>query len=142
LYSDAKFKFIAVGSQFLNDAKSYENFSKCPRERDDIISFIQKNAIKNVIFLTGDRHRKEISKLSADGAPVIYDITASPFTSGAGNSWQNEKNTLRVEGSIIGGKRNFATLEITGERKNRKLTVTFYDKEGAELFRHEIVAEN
>lgn len=142
LYSDAKFKFIAVGSQFLNDAKSYENFSKCPRERDDIISFIQKNAIKNVIFLTGDRHHSEISKLSADGAPVIYDITASPFTSGAGNSWQNEKNTLRVEGSIIGGKRNFATLEITGERKNRKLTVTFYDKEGAELFRHEIVAEN
>jgi alkaline phosphatase D len=142
LGSEAKFKFVAVGSQFLNTSKAGESFMESTKERDTIISFIQKNKIQNVIFLTGDRHHSEISMLKTDSLPSIYDITVSPLTSGAGTWATKENNTLRVEGSLIVGKRNFATLEITGPRKQRKLTIVFFGREGEELYRYQIEAQN
>lgn len=142
LRSKATFKFVAVGGQFLNTMAKYENFANYAKERSEIIDFIQANKIKNVVFMTGDRHHAEISKLQGDTTkPSIYDVTSSPLTSGAGNGAQQEINDLRVAGSLVTGKRNFAIMEITGLRTKRTLTVFFYDKEGAELFKYEIPAE-
>jgi alkaline phosphatase D len=141
LSSKATFKFVAVGGQFLNTATKYENFANYAKERQELINFIQQNNIKNVIFLTGDRHHSEISKLAKEGSPTIYDITSSPLTSGAGNSAKYETNALQVEGSLIMGKRNFTALSLEGELKNRKLTITYFDKEGNKLYTYTIEAE-
>lgn len=142
LASGSKFKFIAVGSQFLNTSEEAgETFISAPKERQEIISFVHKHKIKNVIFLTGDRHHSEISALKTDSLPTIYDITVSPLSSGAGNRAQQEKNTLRVDGTLITGKRNFATLEVTGARNQRVLTIVYYGREGEEINRFQITAE-
>lgn len=142
LSTTATFKFVAVGGQFLNTAPKYENFANYAKERKEIIDFIRRHKIKNVIFLTGDRHHSEITKMEGDSVlPAIYDITSSPLTSGAGNSAKYETNEWQVPGSLIMGQRNFTTIDIAGPRKERVLTVTYFDNAGAELFKYVIKAE-
>jgi alkaline phosphatase D len=99
-----------------------------------LIRFIDDNNIKNVIFLTGDRHHSEISKLVTDKGTIIYDVTSSAITSTTYDH-SKEPNNFRVEGSMI-SERNFAIFNITGTRKERKLSVVFKNTSGKEVYRY------
>jgi alkaline phosphatase D len=135
LSSNGSYKFVAVGGQFLSDFKGYENFANFARERKEIIDFIDKHKIKNVIFLTGDRHHSEVTKVVTSGGTAIYDITSSALTSSTYDH-SKEPNTLRVPESIF-GVNNFAVLTVKGERKNRKLSLRFVGADGRELYNYE-----
>lgn len=60
LASRARFKFIAGGSQFLNDRSRFEGWQHFPEERADFLDWLKRNAVGGVIFLSGDRHRTEL----------------------------------------------------------------------------------
>lgn len=135
LYSRAPFKFVCIGGQVLNTAKVYENYANYEAERAEILQFIDDYNIKGVVFITGDRHHSEISKLVTDKGNVIYDVTSSAITSGTGP--HEEPNTLRIPGSMI-GVRNFATFKVSGERKNRQLSVEFKNSKGEKLFEYDL----
>lgn len=130
--SNASFKVVAIGSQVLNSEALYENYAQYPCERERLLAAIAREGIKNVVFVTGDRHHSELSKLEINGI-VIYDITASPLSSKVGNNRDNEKNRNRVEGSLQ-LKRGFATLDVRGDRKNRELVLQFNDSNGQLLY--------
>lgn len=134
--SKAKFKLVAMGGQFLNTEAKFENYSTFPEERDEIIRLIEVNNIKGVVFLTGDRHCTELSKLELKNGNVIYDLTASPLTSGAYNN-SKENNTLRVDGTIV-DTQNFALLNFSGPLKERVMQIEIYDSEGKLRWTHNI----
>lgn len=137
--SKAKFKFVMIGGQVVNDAAVYENYAKvAPDERAKILNTIIEEEIKNVIFLTGDRHHSELSLFEKNGIK-IYDITSSPLTSGSHDA-ADEPNTLRVKDSHI-GIRNFATLTLSGKRTERKAELKFFDVEGKELWSYAFEAQ-
>jgi alkaline phosphatase D len=127
-YSRAPFKFVCVGSQFLNPVDKFENLSQYP-ERDSIINLITKENINGVIFLTGDRHFTELTEYKRNGTYPLYDLTVSPLTSGAYKGAEKEENTMRVENTII-TDRNFGVLEFSGERTDRVLTIKIYNSKG------------
>ncbi len=132
--SKATYKFVAVGGQFLSDLKAFENHANYEEERQMIIDYIDEHKIKGVVFMTGDRHHSEVSRLETENGIVIYDITSSALTSKTYDH-SKENNTLRVPGSII-GDRNFATVEVTGKRKEREVKVTFYGADGKEIWNY------
>lgn len=134
--SQSAFKIIMVGGQFLNPNKVYENFANYEKERNELLHFIQQEQIKNVIFLTGDRHHSEINRLTLNNGTIVYDVTASPLTSKA-HKKLNEENALRIPGSLI-KKRNFAKLTVRGKRKQRSIDVQFFDKKNKLLYQHTI----
>ena len=136
------FKFIVMGGQFLSNSGMYESYTNYgfEAERRRIIDFIYKQNIKNVVFLTGDVHFSEISVLKRRGQPVIWDITSSPLNSGPNTYGLKQPNSLRIDGSVI-MERNFAFLEVTGTKKERKLKVTFYNTNGEKLYEYEIKPE-
>lgn len=137
--SKAKFKFVMIGGQVVNDAAVYENYANiAPFERSRILNTIVEEEVKNVIFLTGDRHHSELSLFEKNGIK-IYDITSSPLTSGSHDA-SDEPNTLRVKGSHI-GIRNFCTLTLSGKRTERKASLNFYDADGKELWSFDFEAE-
>ena len=142
IYSSAKFKFIVIGGQFLTTGSNYEVFSNYgfSQERAEIINFIYKQNIKNVVFLTGDRHHSEISVLKGVNKPTIYDITTSPLTSHHASVKKDEVNSLRIKGSLI-NQRNFSVISVTGTQNNRKLVIRFYDSDGKEIYNYKITAE-
>lgn len=130
LSSDAVFKFIAIGSQVLNDNHFGESYALYPRERNDLFDFIAKNNITGVIFLTGDKHYSELSKRDWNGFP-LYDFTCSPLTTpplprrlvGAYH------NPHRMSGTDY-AKRNFGKISFSGEVGNRSMKIEIYGRSG------------
>lgn len=135
-FSRAPFKIVANGSQVLNSMALYENYAQFPCERDTLLKRIATEGIKNVVFVTGDRHHSEISRLEVDGV-VFHDVTASPLTSSFPANRDNEPNANRIEGSLI-LKRNFALFEFSGARKARELKIRFVDNTGKEVYQYQL----
>lgn len=137
--SRASFKLVAMGGQFLNTAAKYENYATYPQERQYLIDAIHEERIEGVIFLSGDRHHTELSKLEASGYPPIYDLTISPLTSGAASKdfVAQESNRLRVEGTLV-TQRNFGLLRFSGSREARKLDIQVFDTDGRSLWERRI----
>jgi alkaline phosphatase D len=135
-FSRATYKIVCIGGQVLNTAKVYENMSNYEKERQYLLDQIAKYNIRNVVFLTGDRHHSELSEIRI-GDLMIYDLTVSPLTSSAGRNSQNEGNKLRVEGTYF-GERNYASLDFSGSLSERKLLITLYDTSGKRIWRREI----
>ncbi len=132
LGSNANFKFIVTGSQVLNPFSPYDCFRKFPAEYNEMMSFLNVEKIKGVIFLTGDRHHTEVIKKERAGTYPLYDITVSPLTSGTHKFSGPEKaNTARIVG--IDEKQNFAQINISGEFNNRKATFKFIGINGEDL---------
>jgi alkaline phosphatase D len=136
----SEFKLICIGGQFLNTAKEFENYSNWEWERNDIIQFIHKYDIKNVVFVTGDRHFSELSILKKSGEPTIYDFTVSPVSSG---NFKNvkESNLNRVEGTLYSSDRNFGLIQFIGKEKDRAIRFILFDKYGNEIFQKQFTRE-
>jgi alkaline phosphatase D len=136
--SKATFKLVLMGGQLLNDAPVWETYINiAPAERARLLDRIDREGIRGVVIVSGDRHHSAVSRLQLPGGEWVYEITASPLTSSAHRP-REENNTLLVEGSQI-NERNFALLEFSGARGSRKLLARFMDSDGAELYRYEVL---
>lgn len=140
--SKAPFKFVVIGGQVLNPvvADWSENYAKYPEEQQQLLEGIRKNNIQGVIFLSGDRHHTELSRMDREGSYPLYELTVSPLTAGAvGDRSLKEANTYRVEGTYY-GLNNFALMEVSGPRQNRTLKISIRKTDGTEVWNREIKA--
>ena len=139
LESEASFKFISVGGMVLSTAARFENLAlAAPKEREDLIKFIQEKEIKGVIFLTGDRHFAELSLIEEEGKVSIYDFTTSPLTAGPASAFaREEQNENRVSGTTF-FDRNFAEISVKGDLKNRIAILKLKNSNGEEIWSREI----
>jgi len=137
--SYAPFKVVALGGQFLSDVAKHENMAMFP-EREAIISRIEEERIHGVVFLTGDRHCTELSKLELDRGVVIHDLTVSPLTS---SSYDNSKenNGNRVKGTVV-SERNYAELTFSGPRKDRAMKIDIKNKVGETVWSKKLNAKD
>ena len=141
--SYARFKFVVIGGQVLSTSEHYESYSNYgfDTERQQIIDFIHKENIQNVVFLTGDIHFSEVSVLREEGKPTIWDITSSPLNSGVNTNGINQENTLRIPESVI-MERNFTQISLSGPKDERELTIQYFDSDGKNLWEYRIEPEN
>ncbi|MCU0428021.1 MAG: alkaline phosphatase family protein [Candidatus Kapabacteria bacterium] len=135
--SKATFKFIAAGGQILNPLAIFENYATFPEERQKLLDLIEKEGIKGVIFLTGDRHHTELNKLERKGTYPLYEFTISSLTAGTNPKAVDEANPLRVSGTFT-AEHNFAVFEFSGAFKDRTLKCTVYNPAGKELWTYSI----
>lgn len=140
--SKATFKFIVAGGQILNtDASPFlENHIRYREEREKLLKMLQDERISGLVLLTGDRHHTELSKMERYGTYPLQEFTISPLTAGSSKDRaKEEKNFYRVPDTYY-GNRNFAVFEVTGERKDRMLTVQVCDVQGNVVWKREIKA--
>ena len=125
--SKASFKLVVVGSQVLSSVADFENYANYKEEREYLLQLLSTNNIKNVVFLTGDRHFTELSEVKLNNIRII-DLTASPLTS---KPYSNSKevNSNRVEGTFV-GEQNFAQITFTGSAKERMININLINKLG------------
>ncbi|MGA0110000.1 MAG: alkaline phosphatase D family protein [Schleiferiaceae bacterium] len=123
-HSDARIAFVAVGSQVLNLAASFENLIRYPKEREDLLDRCVA-AQPTVVFLTGDRHHGEIEEFEHRGERLI-EICSSPLTSKvfAPRSPETEVNTTLVGKPI--NEHHFTEVRIHEEG----LFVEYFNRKG------------
>jgi alkaline phosphatase D len=140
--STAKFKFIANGSQMLNDVNRFEGWQNFKTEREGFVEWLTRQGIPGVVLLSGDRHHTELLKRERPGSYPLYELTCSPLTAGARDADDERDNTLRVPGTLTIGQRNFCTLDVAGPRADRRLVFRAFSTDGRELWTQEVRAES
>ncbi len=130
--SKASFKIVVVGSQILNSEAVFETFANHVLERNYLLQQIELNQIKNIVFLSGDRHFSECSILRTKNDIRIIDLTSSPLTSKP-YSDVKEINTNRIQNSIV-TQQNYALLNVAGPLKARILNMELKDQNGLVLW--------
>ncbi|MGK7393875.1 MAG: alkaline phosphatase D family protein [Candidatus Cyclobacteriaceae bacterium M3_2C_046] len=110
---DALTDLFIIGSsiQVLSNQHPYEKWANFPQERQKLLELISQTTASGVIFLSGDRHIAEISRLQNPELPYqVYDVTSSGLT----HSWEafpGELNPYRV-GEVV-TTLNYGLLHIS-----------------------------
>ena len=140
-FSQASFKFVAVGGQVISNGVVYENYATYPDERKYLLDKIREAKIEGVIFLDGDRHHTILSKMQeTKNVYPLYDLTCSSLTAGVNND--NEPyNSFKLEETFV-NVNNFGMLNVTGPTNDRELTIQIFDKDGIELWIKSIKAND
>ena len=140
-FSQASFKFVAVGGQVISNGAVYENYATFPDERKYLLDKIREAKIEGVIFLDGDRHHTILSKMQeTKNVYPLYDLTCSSLTAGVNND--NEPyNSFKLEETFV-NVNNFGMLNVTGPTNDRELTIQIFDKDGKELWIKSIKAND
>ena len=140
-FSQASFKFVAVGGQVISNGAVYENYATYPDERKYLLDKIREAKIEGVIFLDGDRHHTILSKMQeTKNVYPLYDLTCSSLTAGVNND--NEPyNSFKLEETFV-NVNNFGMLNVTGPTNDRELTIQIFDKDGKELWIKSIKAND
>ena len=140
-FSQATFKFIAIGGQVISSGAVYENYANYPEERKYLLDKIREAKIEGVIFLDGDRHHTVLSKMQeSDEVYPLYDLTCSSLTAGV-NDDDESYNIYSLKETLV-GENNFGMLNVTGPASNRVLIIKIFDKDGQELWQKSISAND
>lgn len=139
--STATFKVVCVGGQVLNPAKVFENYSNYERERNKLFAALTAAKIPGLVFLSGDRHHSELTRMDRPGFYPLYDLTVSPLTSNPAFGAKEENNLGRVEGTLV-MQRNFAIIDVTGTRQDRRLNIRLLDVDGRQLWQQELSSKD
>ena len=140
-FSQATFKFIAIGGQVLSSGAVYENYANYPEERKYLLDKIREAKIEGVIFLDGDRHHTVLSKMQeAKNVYPLYDLTCSSLTAGT-NDDDESYNVYSLKETLV-SVNNFGVLNVTGPMENRELIIKIFDKDGQELWKKSIKAND
>ena len=113
--SDADVHLIGSGIQVIATDHPFEKWANFPESRRRLFELVAKTRAHNVIFLSGDRHLGEISRLNDPqvGQP-IYDITSSGMTHHAKDtffhSFTHETNQFRRGKNFV--DLNFGLIEF------------------------------
>lgn len=132
LKKPADLRFICSGSQFAIEFNGYEAWANFPHEQKKMMELIKSTGANGIVFLTGDVHYAEISKLQEPGLYPLYDITSSGITS----TWSfATPNKNRIEGPVMDNHFGLIMVEwkadpvikiqIIDKNKNERIEYSF-----------------
>ncbi len=133
LEKPADIRIIGSGTQFGIEWNGYEAWANFPHEQQRMKDLIKKTETDGVLFLTGDVHYSEISKLETDFYP-IYDFTSS----GLSSTWHfATPNKNRIEGPIMDN--HFGLLTIDWDKNDPNIKMETIDIHNNQRFEMSIV---
>ncbi len=120
LRQPADLRLIGSSVQVVSHEHGYEAWANFPDERERLLRLIRETKAGGVVFLSGDRHEADISRLPADdpagvGYP-LFDVTSSSLNQRSGTLtkakvlFRNEINSYRV--GTIYYEENFGLIDI------------------------------
>lgn len=117
----ADIRIIGSGTQFGIEWNGYEAWANFPQERQRMLDLIARTKANGVLFISGDVHYSEISKLETDFYP-IYDFTSS----GLSSTWHfATPNKNRIEGPIMDN--HFGLMTINWAQENTEIKMETWD---------------
>ena len=114
--------FIGSGTQFSVEWNGYESWANFPHEQQKMLQIIDKTKANGVLFISGDVHYLEISKLNSNITYPIYDFTSS----GLSSTWEfATPNSNRIEGPVM--ENHFGLITIEWDTKETIIKMETWD---------------
>lgn len=118
----ADLRIIGSSTQFGITHNGYEAWANFPHEQKRLIELIQKTKANGVLFISGDVHYAEISKLNVPEAYPLYDVTASGITS----TWDfATPNDNRIDGPVM--ENHFGLITVDWNQSDPEITFQIVD---------------
>jgi len=76
----AELRIVASSIQFISEFSGGEAWANLPREKQRLLDLLKKTRANGVLFISGDRHWAELSRLDRTGDYPLYDLTSSALT--------------------------------------------------------------
>ena len=133
LLKPAKVRIIASSNQFAHEYNGYESWTNVPHEQQKMLDLIKKTKANGIIFISGDVHWGELSKMENEGAYPIYDITSSGLT----EIWDSEEPNKNRIGNIV-RENNFGLIEIDWSAPEPILHFQIIDSKGTSRVNRQI----
>lgn len=134
LQKPAKLRIIGSSTQFLRSYNTIEAWANFPKEQQKMYSLFQTLHINNALFISGDVHLAELSKIEVSGVHPLLDLTSSGLTD---NKEQNVDipNSNRIENSVY-NETNFGMIEIDWDHQPLQINFKVYNGAGVERMDH------
>ena len=129
------FHVVAIGNQVLSPFPG-DSLQRWEKEWQYLFDRLVAEEIHNVIFISGDVHFAEVSRMEYKGM-AFWDVTSSPLTAGPWAGSDASDNPYRVD--VFPGEpdrypdRNFATLSFEGPLTQRRAVIRYFNSDGALL---------
>ena len=118
----ADVRIIASSNQFSHEYNGWESWTNVPHEQQKMIDLIQKTKANGVVFISGDVHWGEISRLPVQGGYPIYDVTSSGIT----QTWDIiEPNKNRIGDAVP--QNNIGMIDIAKKDGNVLIELSIID---------------
>ena len=129
----ADIRIVLTSTQFGITYNGYEAWANMPREREKLIDLIKKTKANGIVFISGDVHWAEISKIDVDGGYPLYDVTSSGIT----QEWSHiEPNDNRVGEAFA--PNNAGIIEIDWNLPDPVIQLKIIDVNGEEVLTHQL----
>ncbi|MGX5202807.1 alkaline phosphatase D family protein [Aliikangiella sp. IMCC44632] len=125
LQQPADLRIIVSSIQVLNEFSGWESWANLPHERERLLNLLHQFDKQNILLLSGDMHRSEISKYEFKQKQFI-EVTGSPLAS---KTYPVGINQHRVGNAY--NQVNYGLLEITTAKTGHlEVTASIYDING------------
>ncbi|HRK30988.1 MAG TPA: alkaline phosphatase D family protein [Tepidisphaeraceae bacterium] len=132
LRQPADVRIVASGTQLGISYNGYEAWANFPHEQQRMFDLIRRTRAAGVVFISGDVHYAEISRLEPDGLYPLHDITSSGLT----QTWDfATPNTNRIEGPVMDN--NFGQITIDWQR-DPVIRMEIIDVRGNQRIEHSV----
>ena len=134
LMQPADLRIIASSIQFIAEEHCWEKWANFPLQKQKMLELISKTKAKGIIFISGDRHLAEISKLEDNGINYpIYEVTSSGMNS-AGYG-KGELNRYRITEDNF-RENNFGLISINWDLDDPEISLIIKNEQGKSLYSH------
>ena len=133
LKKEADVRIIGSSTQFGIEYNGYEAWANFPHEQQRFLSLIKSTKANGILFISGDVHYAEISKMDVPDLYPIYDVTSS----GLSSTWKfATPNVNRIEGPIMDN--HFGLITFNFEEKGKEIKMEVWDIRGNQRVEYSI----
>lgn len=128
----AKIRIIASSLQVLADFPGWEAWINYARDHQRLIDLIRRKRAPGVVFISGDTHYAELTKLDINAPYALWDLTSSGLT----EVWPVDVPNANRVGALL-REPNFGLIEIDWAR-DPVITLQARDVRGAVRIKQQI----
>jgi alkaline phosphatase D len=132
----AEVRIIASSIQVVPEEHGWEGWANFPHERSRLFRTIREAGAGGVLFISGDRHHAELSRLlDSDAGYPLFDVTSSGMNQG-GQGQVPEPNRHRVSPAAERGD-NYGLITLDWSLDDPLVRLELRRAGGSLIYRHE-----
>jgi alkaline phosphatase D len=121
----AEVRLFGSSVQVLADFTGWEGWANFPRDQQRLIDLIRRKRAGGILFLSGDIHYSELSKLDLNVPYTLWDLTSSGLT----EEWRVPTPNSNRASEVVADS-NFGYVDIDWQGPATKLALGIVDATG------------